>query len=113
MLRILKKSISNGILTTSYPAKPHEPPLGFRGKPEVDFSRGSLKEYQEAAKVCPTHAIAYQETSKKWSIHYGLCIFCGRCEEVCSGITLSKEFELAARKKTDLVVEATLAEKRS
>ncbi len=112
MLRILRKSVSNGILTTSYPAKPHEPPLGFRGKPEVDFSKGTLKEYQEAAKVCPTHAITYAETSRTWSINYGLCIFCGRCEEVCSGITLSREFELAARRKTDLVLETTFSKER-
>lgn len=110
MLRILKKSISNGILTTTYPAKPHVPPQGFRGKPEVDFAKGSLKEYRESARVCPTHAITFENASNKWRLDYGLCIFCGRCEEVCSGITLSGEFELAARKKSDLFIEATFQE---
>jgi hydrogenase-4 component H len=39
-----------------------------------------------------------------WSINYGRCVFCGRCEEVCptQAIRLSVEFELAVLHKEDL-----------
>jgi hydrogenase-4 component H len=43
-----------------------------------------------------------------WSIFYGRCIFCGRCEEVCptGAIQLSPEFELAVMNKADLFEQA-------
>jgi hydrogenase-4 component H len=43
-----------------------------------------------------------------WSIFYGRCIFCGRCEEVCptGAIQLTKDFELAVMSKADLFERA-------
>lgn len=110
MLKILKKSISNGILTTTYPSQPHTPPRGFRGKPQPDFTKGTIAEYRASANVCPTAAITCENSEINWKIDYGKCIFCGRCEEVCSGITLTREFELASRTRADLVIEAVFRE---
>jgi formate hydrogenlyase subunit 6/NADH:ubiquinone oxidoreductase subunit I len=41
----------------------------------------------------------------KWRIDLGLCVFCGRCIEVCpsGAITATEEFELASRRYEDLI----------
>ena len=38
-----------------------------------------------------------EAATRTWSIDYGRCVFCGRCEEVCptDAIRLTEEFELA------------------
>ena len=46
--------------------------------------------------------------SRTWSINYGRCVFCGRCEESCptGAIRLSADFELAVGSKADLTRKA-------
>jgi hydrogenase-4 component H len=46
--------------------------------------------------------------TRTWSIYYGRCIFCARCEEVCptGAIKLGSDFELASFSRQDLTVRA-------
>lgn len=114
MFQILKRSLEIGIATGSYPDSVAEPPDGFRGKPVIDFARCTA--CGKCAEACPTAAITVnpaleqQETTareKTLSVSYGDCIFCGECEASCPDrITLSKEFQLAARRKEDLTSRA-------
>ncbi len=87
--------------TTKFPAKPHIPFENFRGKPEVDDS--NCVGCETCANVCPPRAITFSDDkkNKKRTIirNYGLCIFCGQCQEHCitgKGVKLSdKIFDLA------------------
>jgi hydrogenase-4 component H len=46
--------------------------------------------------------------TRTWSIFYGRCIFCARCEEVCptGAIKLGSDFELASFTREDLTIQA-------
>jgi len=83
--------------TTKYPRKPYIPPDGFRGAAEYDPEKcvGCAACSQE----CPPGAITYTdgEKERKLRLSYGVCSFCGRCEEVCpwDAVHLTKKYELA------------------
>jgi len=114
MLRILKRAISGGIATNSYPTIVQEPPDGFRGKPVIDFARCTACD--KCATACPTNAITIETrednnnvavVEKILSLKYGDCIFCGECEVACpEAIHLTKEFQLATMNKPDLTTRA-------
>jgi len=95
--------------TTAFPAKPHTPAKKFRGKPVVDDI--NCVGCQTCANVCPPAAITFQDNAeKKVRIirrDYGVCIFCGQCEEHCitrKGVILSDEiFDLAVFDRSQLV----------
>lgn len=114
MLKILKQSLSTGVVTNSFPATVSEPPDGFRGKPVIDFARCTACD--KCATVCPTNAISVQTSQhdpsipaneKHLSISYGDCIFCGECAAACPDcITETKEFFLASANKESLTLRA-------
>ena len=110
MLRILKQALTRGVATNDYPAVVADPPEGFRGKPSIDFAQCTACDACAAA--CPTSAIAVSAGTpnrheKIVSLNYGDCIFCGECEAACPGtIRLTKEFQLAAPDKSNLVTRA-------
>jgi formate hydrogenlyase subunit 6/NADH:ubiquinone oxidoreductase subunit I len=95
--------------TTQFPAKPHVPFENFRGKPVVDDA--NCVGCETCANVCPPKAITFRDDAEKqvriMMRDYGLCIFCGQCEEHCitgKGVKLSdKIFDLAVFDKTNLV----------
>ena len=95
--------------TTRFPKEPHVPFEGFRGKPVVDDVH--CVGCETCANVCPPKAITFQDDKEKRvrviSRNYGLCIFCGQCEEHCitrKGVQLSdKIFDLAGFDKNNLV----------
>jgi len=111
MFRILKKSLSTGVVTTGYPKGQDPAPEGFRGRPEVDFEK--CTGCKVCSEACPSGAISYEddleEGVRRWRLSYAGCLFCGACEEQCpyGAITLSQFYEMASRNKEDLSVTAT------
>lgn len=102
-------SLFSTAYTTNFPAKPHIPYENFRGKPVVDDK--NCVGCETCANVCPPGAITFRDDKKKKiriiTRNYGLCIFCGQCEEHCitgKGVKLSdKIFDLATFDTTTLV----------
>ncbi len=93
--------------TTQFPKIPHEPPNGFRGKPQ--FFEADCVGCGACAEVCPGDAIQVVDPPRSKSsrkktvfrqitISYERCHFCGNCEAHCitgKGIQLTKEYDLA------------------
>jgi formate hydrogenlyase subunit 6/NADH:ubiquinone oxidoreductase subunit I len=87
--------------TSKFPSEPHVPFENFRGKPVVDNE--NCVGCETCANVCPPHAITFIDDKEKGirtiKRDYGLCIFCGQCQEHCitqKGVKLSdKIFDLA------------------
>ena len=120
MLNIFRRSLATGIVTTRYPDGADPMPAGARGTPELlpDRCRG----HAACAAVCPSGAIAVTPTpppqdsvpprdaARTWQIDYGRCLFCGLCAEACpeQAIAITGRYELAARRREDLVVRVSL-----
>jgi hydrogenase-4 component H len=104
MLKNLEITLKTGIQTIKYPHEPDIAPVNFRGKPEVS---SACTFCGECAAVCPSKAIGLREDKGEMvlTLSYCGCIFCGRCEEVCpeDAIKLNREYELASKKKDDLL----------
>ena len=95
--------------TSKFPARPHIPFENFRGKPVVDDK--NCVGCETCANVCPPGAITFADDKKKKTRtivrNYGLCIFCGQCEEHCItqlGVKLSdKIFDIATFNTNNLI----------
>lgn len=108
MLHIFIKAAQTRLVTIGYPHAPASIPEHFRGAPQFDFAR--LKDARPAAEACPTGAIsiADQDSVRRVTIDYGLCIYCGECAEAdrSGAIQITRDFELAVHKRDALVVTA-------
>lgn len=108
MFKIIQKTIATGIVTVPYPGKPAQVPERFRGRPNFDFQKWT--DARPAAEVCPTGAISISEEadSRRVTVDYGLCIFCGLCAEasVDQAVQMTQEFELARADRRSLVLVA-------
>ena len=108
MFKILQKTIRTGIVTTSYPTRPARVSDHFRGRPSFDFEL--WQDARPAAEQCPTGAISCRDTddSRKVTVDYGLCVFCGLCAEASpdQAVRITKEFELATADRGSLVLTA-------
>ena len=111
MFKILQKTVRTGVVTTTYPSKPARVPDSFRGRPSFDFEK--WQDARPAADECPTGAISIRDTggSRKVTVDYGLCVFCGLCAEASpdQAVRITKEFELAAADRGNLVFTAEYA----
>jgi len=95
--------------TTKFPKKPHTPFENYRGKPVVDDE--NCVGCETCANVCPPGAITFRDDKKKKiriiERNYGLCIFCGQCQEHCitgKGVKLSdKIYDMATFDRSQLV----------
>src|SRR5258706_9727884 len=99
MFEILRKSLAIGVVTSSYPDTPPAVSPNARGRPEIDFA--NWKDARPAAAICPTGAIACEDTpgQRTATLDLGKCIFCGLCAEVDAAIRMTNSCELAARQK--------------
>ena len=112
MFKILDKTFRTGTVTTPYPQSASKLPPNSRGLPEFDWAK--WQDARPAAEVCPTGAIAVSDTgrSRTVTVDYGRCIACGECAEADAAVSISREFELSARTRNELVsfAEYTLDE---
>jgi Ni,Fe-hydrogenase III small subunit/formate hydrogenlyase subunit 6/NADH:ubiquinone oxidoreductase subunit I len=108
MFEILRKSLATGIVTTAFPPEPPsgEARLG-RGRPEIAFK--SWKDARPAATACPTAAIACTDSANLRTVTFdlGKCTFCGLCAEADPVIRMTNDFQLAARRRQDLITTVT------
>ena len=107
MFKILQKTIRTGIVTTGYPKRRAHNSDHFRGRPSFDFEK--WQDARPAADECPTGAISCRDTddSRKVTVDYGLCVFCGLCAEASpKAVNITKEFELATADRGSLVFTA-------
>jgi Ni,Fe-hydrogenase III small subunit/formate hydrogenlyase subunit 6/NADH:ubiquinone oxidoreductase subunit I len=108
MFKILQKTVSTGIVTVNYPAEPAKISERFRGRPSFDFDK--WRDARPAAEVCPTGAISVSDKgdSRKVTVDYGLCVFCGLCAEVSSdqAVRITQEFALATSDRRSLILTA-------
>lgn len=111
MFKIIHKTIATGIVTTMYPREPVQLCEDFRGRPHFDFEKWT--DARPAAEVCPTGAISLRDSddSRKVTVDYGLCVFCGLCAEASSdnAVRITQEFELATKNRRNLVLTAEYA----
>ena len=111
MFKILQKTVSTGTVTVNYPAEPARISERFRGRPVFDFEK--WKDARPGAEVCPTGAISVsdEKNSRRVTVDYGLCVFCGLCAEASSdqAVRISREFELATTDRPQLVLHAEYA----
>jgi Ni,Fe-hydrogenase III small subunit/formate hydrogenlyase subunit 6/NADH:ubiquinone oxidoreductase subunit I len=104
MLRILLNALRTGVVTIRYPAEPSVPPDRFRGAPVLRAGRDL-----PPPAICPTGALS--ERFDAGRRHVGLdlarCVFCGCCAEDpwAGAVTMGRDFELAARTRSDLRIE--------
>src|SRR5664280_535101 len=107
MFGILGKSLSTGIVTTTYPATPPEISIHARGRPEIDWA--NWKDARPAAAICPTGAISHEDdgATRKARLDLGKCVFCGLCADVDKAIRMTSDGRCAARKRDDLLTSAS------
>ena len=111
-LRELKEAIRaviKGPYTTKFPAEPHEPFDGFRGKPT--FREDSCIGCAACAEICPALAMRYSDDPaasppvRKFDCHLDKCVYCGQCELNCTtkeGVQLTKEYDLSTLDRSTL-----------
>jgi Ni,Fe-hydrogenase III small subunit/formate hydrogenlyase subunit 6/NADH:ubiquinone oxidoreductase subunit I len=109
MFKILQKTLSTGIATVAYPDVPAVVSGQFRGRPEFDFA--SWRDARPAAEVCPTGAIAVNDSGaihRRVTVDYGLCIFCGQCADASpdGAVHVTTEFALATHHRAGLLLVA-------
>jgi len=107
MFGILGKSLSIGVVTSSYPATPPDISSRARGRPSIDWL--NWKDARPAASICPTGAISYQDLSDQRVARFDLasCVFCGLCADVDKAISMTNICECAALRRTDMVAAAS------
>jgi len=105
MLRAMLRSLRTGVVTTRYPQVPSIAPARLRGAPRL--RQAAAVASLPPPEVCPVGALAATGgPAGGYAIDLGSCVFCGLCGASPDGaLEIGREFELAARRRQDLVVE--------
>lgn len=91
----------------TFPFPTQNPSLSprFRGRPSIDMSALACAHNEQCTAchgVCPTGALIRKDNIP--AIDMGRCIFCGNCSFVCPAITFTKNWQLAATQREDLII---------
>lgn len=112
MVHSLIERIRQGYRTMPFPCVP--PPLAerFRGRPVLEPGR-CADGCRACLEACPVGAISL--TADGPVIDQGLCLFCPSCSEACpqGAVAFSREYRLAARTRTDLMLASAQAPPRA
>jgi hydrogenase-4 component H len=122
-LREAVRSLFSKPYTSRFPAVPHEPFDGYRGKPQ--YFEDSCVGCGTCAEVCPAGAIRVLDPPepvppdgpvplRRLEMRYDMCNFCGNCQARCiteKGIRLTKQYDLALFDRSQAVesIELELA----
>ncbi|MBO8153315.1 4Fe-4S binding protein [Thermovirga sp.] len=79
-------------------------PENFRGK--IGYDRNACIGCKMCIRVCPAHAISYNQEEKKVEFHMDRCCFCAQCTEICpvKCIWMTEEFAFASYNRKEQVV---------
>ncbi|MBN1594807.1 NADH-quinone oxidoreductase subunit NuoB [candidate division FCPU426 bacterium] len=103
MLKELVERWRQGYRTHPFPKKNPELPEAYRGCPVFDAPR-CANNCSKCLDVCPAEAIQMQQ--EQACLDLGKCIFCGKCEAVCTSgaIRFSRSHIMAADRRQALVL---------
>ena len=105
MFRILLTRFQQKHRTIQYPdGPPPELPDRYRGHPIIDRTK-CTDTCQKCVTACPTDAIKLMDPA---TVDLGRCLFCTDCADACpsEAISFAKDFRLAAKNRTDLIIRA-------
>jgi Ni,Fe-hydrogenase III small subunit/ferredoxin len=102
MLAWIARGLSQGRVTTRYPARAEPGPAGYRGAVAV---RDAGPAPAALASVCPTSAISVHDGAVR--LDRGRCILCGDCVRAAPDwFQFSERYEVASRSRAGLLVGA-------
>ena len=109
MFKILQKTFATGIVTMEYPSEPAQISDHFRGRPSFDFEK--MEGCAASGGGLPNWVLISlrdSDDSRKVTVDYGLCVFCGLCAEASpdQAVQITQEFELATPNRYNLVLTA-------
>jgi Ni,Fe-hydrogenase III small subunit/ferredoxin len=100
MLEWIPRGLRRGIVTTRYPRRPEQPPVGFQGPIEIVDPTAAGPALEQ---LCPTGAIAVR--GGNLSVDRGRCVHCGACVAATpERFRFARAYETAARRRSALVV---------
>jgi len=103
MFEILTKSLATGVVTTPFPVDRRLLSGCGRGRPEINFA--NWRDARPAVEACPTGALTCTEHDHRRTVvlDLGKCTFCGLCAEADPWVKMTRECQLPARRRNQLI----------